>query len=71
MSSATTGLVLEFVSDMHNSVGETGGVVQGGFEYTYECVAAVEYGCTDPQAGNYVTTVHGDMPHHNLSQGYV
>jgi hypothetical protein len=51
-----TGLVLEFVSDLHNSYGEVAAdssAVQGGFEFTYQCVSTLEYGCTDPAAGNY------------------
>ena len=63
---ADTGLVLEFVSDLHNSHGATD-PVPGGFEFSFQCVDAVEYGCTDPAAGNYAAAAnvnaawkHGD-----------
>lgn len=56
-SVADTGLVLEFVSDLFNSHGATN-TVPGGFEFSFQCADRVEYGCTDPDAGNYVATAN-------------
>eukprot|EP01043_Picozoa_sp_COSAG02_P027157 COSAG02_NODE_1588_length_11795_cov_1295.418348_4_plen_682_part_00 len=63
---ADTGLVLEFVSDLYNSHAATD-EVPGGFEFSFQCVDTVEYGCTDPAANNYASTAnvnaawkHGD-----------